>query len=320
MLRRSSESAEPSLPLFDDLPDDEEPILSTSVCGASRPPATRYRIVRRHAGGGLGEIFVAHDEELGRDVALKRIRQEYAAHSDLRARFMLEAEITGLVEHPGVVPVYGRGQDEQGYPFYAMRFIQGETLQQAIENYHGARSQPHASRDTALELRRLLRHFVDVCNAVACVHHRGVIHRDLKPDNVMIGPYGETFVLDWGLAKIVGRNEIKATEENEGTSGDALCETLRPPSADSPVATQIGSAIGTLAYMSPEQAAGLVDQLRPTSDLYWRSVRSCTPFSRGSRRCRARLANRSARTYCCIGIPVHGKYGQKCPCRWKPSA
>ena len=259
---------EPSLPLFDDRSDEDEQVRSIPNGGASLPPATRYRIVRRHAGGGLGEIFLAHDEELGRDVALKRIREEYVAHSDLRARFMLEAEITGLVEHPGVVPVYGRGHDAQGCPFYAMRFIQGKTLQQAIEDYHQARSQPGGSRDAALELRRLLRHFVDVCNAVACVHHRGVIHRDLKPENVMIGPYGETFVLDWGLAKIIGRSERDADTEGSESTSDALNETLRPLSAESPIATQIGSAIGTLAYMSPEQAAGLVDQLRPTSDLY----------------------------------------------------
>ena len=213
-------------------------------------------------------MFVARDEELGRDVAVKRIREAYAAHSDLRARFLLEAEITGLVEHPGIVPVYGRGLDAQGCPFYAMRFIQGETLQQAIVNYHRANSQRFDQGDAALELRRLLRHFVDVCNAMAYVHHRGVIHRDLKPENIMIGPYGETFVVDWGLAKIVGRGENEMTASNSAVAGETPCKTLRPPSADSPVATQVGSAIGTLAYMSPEQAAGLVDQLRPSSDLY----------------------------------------------------
>ena len=260
--------AEPSLPLFDDLPNEEEPVESRQQCCESLPPAARYRIVRRHAGGGLGEIFLAHDEELGRDVALKRIREEYVAHSDLRARFMLEAEITGLVEHPGVVPVYGRGHDKEGCPFYAMRFIQGRTLQQAIDEYHRTPSQPGGASDTGLELRRLLRHFVDVCNAVACVHHRGVIHRDLKPENVMIGPYGETFVLDWGLAKIVGRSENEAIQAGSDSAGDMLCDTLRPLSANSPMATQIGAAMGTLAYMSPEQAAGLVDQLRPASDLY----------------------------------------------------
>ncbi len=261
-------SPESSLPLFGDSSVEDGQVESSRELGDSLPPASRYRILHRHAGGGLGEVFVARDEELGRDVAVKRIRQEYATHSDLRARFMLEAEITGLIEHPGVVPVYGRGHDVQGCPFYAMRFIQGETLQQAIVAFHGAGPQRLEQGDTALELRRLLRHFVDVCNAMAYVHHRGVIHRDLKPENIMIGPYGETFVLDWGLAKIVGCDEDGPLWSDRAVAADTACGTLRPPSADSPIATQVGSAMGTLAYMSPEQAAGLVDQLRPASDLY----------------------------------------------------
>ncbi len=267
-VRESCGNPEPSLPLFDDVSAEDGQVAPGQVLGESLPPSKRYRILRRHAGGGLGEVFVARDEELGRDVAVKRIREEYAAHSDLQARFLLEAEITGLVDHPGIVPVYGRGCDAQGYPFYAMRFIQGETLQQAIVRYHGPGLQRFDQSDAALELRRLLRHFVDVCNAMAYVHHRGVIHRDLKPENIMIGPYGETFVLDWGLAKIVGRDENAIESGNSTVASETPCKTLRPPSAQSPVATQVGSAIGTLAYMSPEQAAGLVDQLRPTSDLY----------------------------------------------------
>ncbi len=260
---------EPSLPLFDASQPTAHPQtgdgLSLEARADSLPATARYRVLHRHASGGLGEVFVAHDEELGRDVALKRIREEYAGFPELRARFLLEAEITGMVEHPGIVPVYGRGHDAQNRPFYAMRFVQGETLQQAIVRFHATHRARLDQGGAALELRRLLRHFVDVCNALACVHDRGAIHRDLKPANIMLGPYGETFVVDWGLAKIVGRAEAAASLPD---TAPAETQTLRPASAGSAGGTAVGTAIGTPAYMSPEQAAGLVDELRSSSDLY----------------------------------------------------
>jgi WD40 repeat protein/serine/threonine protein kinase len=220
-----------------------------------RPPSegTRYRVLRPHARGGLGVVSVARDTELGREVALKEIQAGHAGDTHSQDRFVREAEITGGLEHPGVVPVYGLGRYDDGRPYYAMRFIRGESLQEAIKKLH--------THQAGYSLRGLLTRFVAVCNAVAYAHSRGVIHRDLKPANVMLGPYGETLVVDWGLAKVIGREPADGADS-------ALAElTLRPPSGDSSM-TQAGSALGTPAFMSPEQARGEVTNLGPATDIY----------------------------------------------------
>src|SRR5262249_36890018 len=128
-------------------------------------PGQRYRILRPHARGGLGEVFVAEDTELHREVALKEIRKEHAGDSNSRGRFVQEAEITGGLEHPGIVPIYGLGTYDDGRPFYAMRFIKGDNLKEAIQRFH----QPSPQRQQGernVAFRELLGRFVDVCNAV----------------------------------------------------------------------------------------------------------------------------------------------------------
>src|SRR5262249_28164117 len=131
-----------------------------------------------------------------------------ADHPESRARFLLEAEVTGALEHPGIVPVYGLGTYPDGRPYYAMRFIRGDSLQDAIRRFHHADKDVNRDRgQRALELRQLLGRFVDVCNAMAYAHSRGVLHRDLKPGNIMLGQYGETLVVDWGLAKTLKQPE-----------------------------------------------------------------------------------------------------------------
>ncbi len=235
---------------------------------ATQPPTVgeptssglRFRILRPYAEGGLGKVFVARDEELGREVALKEIKDRHADDPDKRLRFLLEAEITGGLEHPSIVPVYGLGKYADGRPFYAMRFIRGDSLQDAIARFHHADSANRDAGERTLALRELLGRFLDVCNATAYAHARGILHRDLKPGNVMLGKYGETLVVDWGLAKPLGRVEAAPIEPMEGP--------LQPSSACGSVPTQIGSAIGTPAYMPPEQAAGRLDQLGPASDVY----------------------------------------------------
>jgi WD40 repeat protein/serine/threonine protein kinase len=222
-------------------------------------PRGRFRILRPHAKGGLGQVSVALDQDLNREVALKEIQPKHADNAAARERFLLEAEITGALEHPGIVPVYALGQGPDGRPFYAMRFVKGDSLKQAIEDFHKPdnpnRKDPGARQ---LELRQLLGRFIDVCNAMEYAHSRGVLHRDLKPGNIMVGKYGETLVVDWGLAKSVGKKEIVSDEG-----------TLRPSSAlSSSGQTQPGSAVGTPAYMSPEQAAGKLGELGPASDVY----------------------------------------------------
>jgi tetratricopeptide (TPR) repeat protein/tRNA A-37 threonylcarbamoyl transferase component Bud32 len=219
----------------------------------------RYRVLRPHAKGGLGEVFVAQDQELHRQVALKEIHKEQAHDPHSRARFLLEAEITGRLEHPGIVPVYGLGCYPDGRPFYAMRFVKGDNLKEAIRRFHAADQPGRDPTERSLAFRDLLGRFVDVCQAVAYAHSRGVLHRDLKPGNVMLGKYGETLLVDWGLAKPVGRPE-------SASPGDEA--TLRPSSGSGVAATVAGTALGTPAYMSPEQAAGRLEEVGPASDIY----------------------------------------------------
>ena len=236
---------------------------ASSSLGEKTSVDARFRILRHHSSGGLGEVYLARDEELDRQVAVKKIRGRHANDANLCDRFVLEAKITGGLEHPGIVPVYALGRQEDGQPFYAMRFIQGESLTAAIGDFHAESRLEHDPGKRTLALRKLLGHFIDVCNAVAWAHSRGVIHRDIKPDNIMLGRYGETLLVDWGLAKIVGRE----SDDRRSNDNNELEETLRPAS-DAPPPSQLGTAIGTLGYMSPEQAAGLVDQLGPASDVF----------------------------------------------------
>jgi serine/threonine protein kinase/tetratricopeptide (TPR) repeat protein len=239
----------------------EEDPYATREPSVGRPtlPGLRYRILRPHARGGLGEVFVARDEELHREVALKQIQDQHADNPEGRGRFLLEAEITGGLEHPGIVPVYGLGHYADGRPFYAMRFIRGDSLKNAIERFHQANVPGRDPSARAVEFRQLLGRFLDVCNAIAYAHSRGVLHRDLKPGNVMLGKYGETLVVDWGLAKPLGRPDV-STPPGE--------EALRPALASGSVETLPGSALGTPQYISPEQAAGRLEQLGPASDVY----------------------------------------------------
>jgi eukaryotic-like serine/threonine-protein kinase len=237
-----------------DSADATTPYVSASASG------TRFRIVRPHARGGLGEVSVAVDSELNRQVALKEIQDKFADDPVCQARFVLEAEITGRLEHPGVVPVYSLGRRDDGRPYYAMRFVKGESLKEASDEFHGRDVEGRDPGERSLAVRRLLRRFVDVCNTIAYANSRGVLHRDIKPANLLLGPYGETLVVDWGLAKIVGRPEPK----DRGPSPEATIV----PSASGSAETVDGSALGTPAYMSPEQAAGEIDRLGPATDVY----------------------------------------------------
>jgi hypothetical protein len=169
---------------------------STLSVGGSTSDGQRFRLLRPHARGGLGEVFVALDVELHREVALKQILDKHADDTTCRARFRSEAEITGGLEHPGIVPVYGLGTYRNGRPFYAMRFIRGDSLKEAIEQFH-ADAGPKGDRGRrSLEFRKLLRRFTDVCYAIAYAHSRGVLHRDIKPGNIVVGKHGETLIVD----------------------------------------------------------------------------------------------------------------------------
>jgi serine/threonine-protein kinase len=236
-----------------DLPTPARPPLPSTV--PYEPDARqRYTLTRLHATGGIGQVWLAHDEDLGRDVALKELRPDRRDNPAAAARFLEEAKITGQLEHPGIVPVYELVLPWEGQACYAMRFVGGRTLADAIREYHRKRQAGEAG---PLDLRELLTAFVAVCNAVAYAHSRGVLHRDLKPANVALGDFGEVLLLDWGLAKVVGKAE-------EPTS--LLPVAVGP--ADGRGETRQGQVLGTPAYMPPEQARGRVDLVDRRSDVY----------------------------------------------------
>ena len=270
--------------------------------GGGTSEGMRFQILRPHAQGGIGKVSVALDSELQREVALKQIKPERADDDDSRARFVREAEVTGRLEHPGIVPVYGLGNDDEGRPFYAMRFVRGISFEAAISRFHQEETDPRRDPlDRMRALRHLLDRFADVCQTVAYAHSQGVIHRDIKPANVLLGPFNESLLVDWGLAKVlnagpdepISASPTKATlpgevqtrvEGERGNSTSPNRSSPAPkPDVDSsgklssngpPVGpassteTAAGTAFGTPAYMSPEQAEGRVDQLGPASDIY----------------------------------------------------
>lgn len=243
---------------FDTLPMTSDDPYSTEVPEEHESVASqqRFKVLRLHQKGGLGRVSIALDEELNREIALKEILAAHADNLENRTRFIREAEITGALEHPGVVPVYSLGKFADGRPYYAMRFIRGMNLQIALEDYHAQASDPATKQ---LQFRQLLGRFIDVCDAIEYAHSRGVIHRDLKPSNVMLGDYGETLVVDWGLAKSMGDGFETA---------DSMVGPVTTSDSASSTETVVGRVVGTPTFMSPEQAAGRLDALGPTSDIY----------------------------------------------------
>ncbi|MEM9644604.1 MAG: serine/threonine-protein kinase [Planctomycetota bacterium] len=206
--------------------------------------------------GGLGAVYVGEDMVAHRRVAVKFLHGHLACDPLCRERFALEAEVTARLEHPGVIPLYGIGENDTGDPFYAMRFIDGHSMDEAIRDLYGQESgNPLIRVEQDRRYRKLLNDFVSVCKTIAYAHNRGIVHRDIKPANVMLGRYGETIVVDWGLAVPVIRDETFRQ------SGEA---TLMPvTSGDSSTS---GQGAGTPVYMSPEQASKLAPT--PASDIY----------------------------------------------------
>ena len=218
----------------------------------------RYRKIAKYKEGGLGVVFRGRDEELHRDVAVKEIREARADDPSSRARLILEAEITGRLEHPGIVSVYSKGTTARGRPYYVMRFIRGREFKAAIAEFHATDWSSRSPGSRAVALRGLLSRFVAACNTIAYAHSRKVIHRDIKPANILLGPFGETLVIDWGLAKPVDDvGEITVAET-----------TIRPTASGESHPTRDGSVMGTVRYMSPEQAVGDLPRVGPSSDIF----------------------------------------------------
>ena len=248
----------PDLPLdetFCNLAQRDTITIGNTLSNAAsipRMPSTRleeqrYSIQSEFAAGGMGVIYHAIDETLGRDIAIKQLKGPLGTTPESQARFLNEAKLTSRLQHPGVVPVYDLGQGEDGLPYYAMKLVEGETLRELI-------SQRDDQGQDESQLRQLLNVLVSVAKTVAYAHDQGVIHRDLKPANIVVGNYGETVVLDWGLAK------ERATEE--------LDSQVEPKAAPDAELTTTGSILGTPAYMSPEQAKGRQSEIDERSDIF----------------------------------------------------
>jgi eukaryotic-like serine/threonine-protein kinase len=222
---------------------DEQPTIKVAITGdelggEDRPdPAPdavvggRYRLGRRIGKGGMGEVMAARDQQIARDVAIKRMRAAAPSEKAIQ-RFLREAMVQGRLEHPAIVPVHDIGRDADGLPYFVMKKLAGTSLAKILE-------------DDTIPLQKLLRSFADACLAVEFAHVRGVVHRDLKPDNIMLGDFGEVYVLDWGVAKIVGEEEGEFADIGSSNSGEH--------------ATRVGTAIGTPGYMAPEQVRGAGD-------------------------------------------------------------
>ena len=204
--------------------------------------SSKYRVIRELARGGMGTVYLAEDTDLNRQVAVKVLNTPEST-SDLRERMIREAQIIAQLEHPGIVPVHDVGTLADGRVFYAMKYVRGSRLDE------------YAAEVDSLKDR--LRKFQAVCEAVAFAHAHGVIHRDLKPQNIMIGSFGEVLVLDWGVAKMLRKREPQAAVSLEA---DTLIKN--------PGDTTDGTIIGTRNYMAPEQARGAIDQLDERSDVY----------------------------------------------------
>jgi eukaryotic-like serine/threonine-protein kinase len=224
----------------------------------------RFRVLRPLPGarGGMGEISVATDEELGRQVALKQILPDKADDEYFRQKFQVEAEITGNLEHPGIVPIYGLGRSLDGRPYYAMRLVRGDNLSTRIKQFHEW-SKP--GDFNSVEFRTLIDRLVDVAQAIRYAHSRGVLHRDLKPGNILAGEYGETLVIDWGLARLPRAEEALAQSTDEGIDGKAPLNIRSGSNLD---ATIQGGQLGTVGYAPPEQLNGRVDLISERSDVY----------------------------------------------------
>ena len=223
-----------------------------------RPPlpgdAARYRFGERLGEGGMGEVLLAHDEHIGREVAVKRIRGLEPTAEEL-SRFLREARVQGRLEHPAVVPVHDLAIDRDGRPFFVMKRLTGTTLQELLVRLRAGTG----GDGGAAVRRRMLRAFVDVCLAIEFAHSRGIVHRDLKPANIMLGDFGEVYVLDWGVARAL----TEAADPGGSPSG------VRPAAADLRLDTGdtlVGTVLGTPAYMAPEQLAG--ERAGPAADIY----------------------------------------------------
>ena len=206
----------------------------------------RYSVVEEIGRGGMGTVFLATDDELGREVAIKI--PNALASASLERRLRSEARVLARLEHPGIVPIHDAGRLADGRLFYVMKRVRGETLGDHLRRVP--------------DLTERLRIFERICEPVAFAHARGFVHRDLKPDNVMVGAFGEVMVMDWGVAKAVDSLQSSVVSHSLQSQSTAPVGSL--PSAD----TGVGTVIGTAGFMAPEQARGEAAEVDERADVY----------------------------------------------------
>lgn len=245
--------------LLRDASDGQGPVVNPHSSEISTAPTAtgRYQVAGEIARGGMGVVLKGRDVDLGRDVAMKVLRTNHATNPAMVQRFMEEAQITGQLQHPGILPVYELGLQHDRRPYFTMKLVKGRTLSALLAD----------RADSAQDRRRFLSIFEHICQTIAYAHVRGVVHRDLKPSNVMVGAFGEVQVVDWGLAKVLLQGGL--ADENKASEADAAhstIETIR--SGESGSQSLAGSVMGTPAYMPPEQARGEVNKLDERSDVF----------------------------------------------------
>ena len=241
-----------------DTSDDAPLIRPATVDGNGHSvPSTRYQLVGELARGGMGAIFQGRDLFLGRDLAVKVMREEHGDRPEMVRRFVEEAQIGGQLQHPGIVPVHELGRLADGRMFIAMKLVRGRTLAALL----AARRSPDDERT------RFLAVFEQVCQTMAYAHSKCVIHRDLKPSNIMVGSFGEVQVMDWGLAKVLDQGG--AADDGRALCGGDDASAVRTwRDGSDGMDSRPGSVLGTPAYMAPEQARGAMDTLDERADVF----------------------------------------------------
>jgi eukaryotic-like serine/threonine-protein kinase len=245
----------------DTSPDDRDVAViktSSDEMPSSGQRGDRYQLFGEIARGGMGAVLKGRDADLGRDLAVKVLLEAHREKPELLRRFVEEAQIGGQLQHPGIVPVYELGTFADSRPYFTMKLVKGRTLAALI---HERDSPRH-------DLPRFLGIFEQVCQTVAYAHARGVIHRDLKPTNVMVGSFGEVQVMDWGLAKVLKERGVanEPSARPEPRPEVSVIQTLR--SGSDVDGSQAGSVLGTPAYMAPEQAGGEIEHVDRRADVF----------------------------------------------------